>query len=423
MAFRQTLALIMLIGFISASYADCIGYLDSFDVRVLDGKLRPIQNASITVRFDRGATFGEQYFTTQPKLTDSSGKVHFDIANQGTLSRKIDCNIEINATAGGELRTVIVKANEHGPVVDIQLNSTYPLDFYVRDQLRAPLGNASVTVGNKSGKTDSAGKIRFYFKTGDYNYLASYQNAQQSGTLTVSNDTEFEVLFPHYRISISVKDDNGAPLPATLMIFNDSFEMQGGTYENERTFGESIPYSVDYKGIIKEGVLYPATEPIADLTFDIHAPLIGQITPTTVNSRPRLTVMASDPGQYASGLDVSSMKVRYKIEPSDDSTPWSTATTFTAGKNTFNSEFPELPKNSIVRFMVEVKDKAGNRADLEGKFSTFAEQNPSNNTTNQSNPQPGGQPEQGIPLLYIIVGIIVLVLGVYMVIRMKSKVG
>ncbi|MCI0530809.1 MAG: hypothetical protein L0Y74_02510, partial [candidate division Zixibacteria bacterium] len=380
------LAVFILLGFTTGAFAQCIGYLDSFDVRVLDGQLRPVEGALVTVKFDRGASFGDQYFTTAPKATDASGKVHFDIANQGTLTRPIDCKIVINGTAGGETKIVTVEANKHGPIVDVHLGDVYPVRFFVRDQLKAPIPNASVTLGNKSGKTDQFGSVKFFFKTGIYDYLASYQNAQQAGQVNVSNDTEFEVLFPYYKVSISVKDDNGQPLAAKLTIFNQSFEMQNGLYVNEKTFGDAVPYSVDYQGIVTDDIIYPASDPVVELTYDIHAPLFGEIKSEIVSGRPRLTIVASDPGQYASGLNVSSIKVRYKIGAADDSTPWSTAVTFTAGKDKFNSEFPELPKNSIVTFAIEIKDKAGNRADIQGKFSTFAENQ--TNTTNQTNTQP-----------------------------------
>ena len=420
---RAFLALFLLLAFIPAAYAqDCVGYNDSFDVRVLDAKYRPIEGAVVTVKFDRGATFGEQYFITPPKLTSANGIVHFDISNQGTLARTIDCRITINGSMGGELKTVVVEANEHGPVVDVWLNHTYPLNFYVRDQLRAPLSNASVTVGNVSLKTDANGKARFYFNTSNYSYLASYSEASQSGILEVKDDTDFEVLFAHYKIRIEVKDDNGDPLPATLTILGQTFEMTDGVFENDRVFGEAIPYSIDYKGVSKEDVIYPATDPIAEIFFDIHSPVFLDIKSETFNNRPRLTISVSDPGPFASGVDVSSVKVQYRMEPADASAPWSGAVTFTAGLNKFNAEFPELPANRIISFRIEMKDKAGNRADIDGKFTTLSEGPVNNtNTTNQTNTQNGGTTEQGIPLIYIIGGVIVAILAIYLVFRMKSK--
>jgi hypothetical protein len=71
--------------------------------------------------------------------------------------------------------------------------------------------------------------------------------------------------------------------------------------------------------------------------------------------------------------------------------------------------------------MVKIKDKAGNRADVDGKFSTYVAPPPKNVTENQTTTQPTQPEGQGIPLLDIVGGVIILVLAVYLVIHMKSK--
>ncbi|MEW6035757.1 MAG: hypothetical protein AB1529_04035 [Candidatus Micrarchaeota archaeon] len=422
---RFALSFLILLIFIAPAQAACIGYNDTFDVRVLDGSLKPVEGAAITVKYDRGSTFGEQYFTTPMKYTDASGKVHYDIFNQGTLARKIDCNIEINATAGGASKKMTVVANEHGPVVDVILNDVYLMRFYVRDQLRAPLQNATVTIGALSNRTDKDGMVKYYLKKGVHQYFASYQTASQPGSLNVTNETAFEIIFTYYKVGIDISDDAGKPIDASITILNETALMEGGHYGNDRLFGEMVPYTIDYRGIVTEDVLYPASEPIVQLRYDLNAPLIKGITPDYSGGRFKLHIEATDPNQYASGLDVSSVKVQYKIEPSDASTPWSSAVVFTAGRSNFTADFPELPPNKLVSFRVELKDKTGNRAEQEGKFSTFATGpgpgNQTNNTQNQTNTQPPPQQEQGIPLIYIIGGVIVLILGVYLVFRIKSK--
>jgi hypothetical protein len=71
-----------------------------------------------------------------------------------------------------------------------------------------------------------------------------------------------------------------------------------------------------------------------------------------------------------------------------------------------------------------MNDKAGNKASIDGKFSTLAGQSePVNNTQNQTNAQPTAEQEQGIPLLYIFAGAIVVLLAVYVVFRIKSQGG
>lgn len=401
--------------------ADCIGYHDAFYVRVLDGNKRPVIGAEVTVKYDRGLSFGDKYFTTPVKATDSNGQVYYDIYNGGTTTRTIDCKIEINATGGGSKKTISIDAMKHGPTVDVILDDVFQMRFYVRNQFKAPLPNASVNVGNYSGETDSNGLFYRQMKRGRYEYFASFMDASQAGSLNVSNDTEYEVIFTHYRISLDVTDDAGKPLACELQILNKTFDLPDGHFENEKTFGEFIPYTVTYRGIKSEDAVMPATEPIVYVRYDVNSPLFGNITPDVVNNRYKLNIEVWDPNQYASGLDVSTIKMAYKLEPSDATTPWSNAIVYTTGRNKFTADFPELPANGIVKFRAEVKDKAGNRAEKEGKFSTFGINPEPNETQNETNPQPEPQQEQGIPLIYILGGGILLLLGVYLVFRMKTK--
>ncbi len=417
MNFRYAILLLLLSQF---AFADCVGYTDEFDVRVLDGNLKPVQNADVWIKFDRGTLFGEQYFTTEPRKSDAQGLVHFKILNQGTTTRDIDCDIDIGASAGGSSNKTEVEANIHGPIVDIKLD-IYAVKFYVRDQLNAPIENASVTIGNNSGKTNQYGYVKYVYKKGTYDYFASYQIASQAGTLDVDEDVEFAVIFPWYKISLDVTDDYGEPLPATLNILNSSFVLTNGHFENNRSYNDIIDYKVSYKGIEKSGTIDATKTPSVDLVLDIHAPLFGSIASETTGMRPKLNIPISDPGDYPSGLDIQTLKVNYRLEPADATTPWNNALVFTTGFNSFAAEFPELPSNSIIQFRIEAKDKAGNKATVDGKFSTLTGTTETNVTQNQTNPQETVEDGQGIPLWVILVGVIVVILAVYLVIRSKSS--
>jgi len=421
MNLRYAVLLLIVLELAPIVFADCVGYHDAFYVRVLDGNKRPISDAVITVKYDRGLSFGEKYFTTPPKTTNSTGQIYYDLYNGGTTTRTIDCKIEINVSGGGSSKKEVIEANKHGPTVDVILGDVYQFRFYVRDQFKAPLPNSTVNVGNYSGDTDANGMFYKQLKTGKYSYFASFMDASQAGTLNVTNDTEFEVIFPHYKITLDVTDDAANPLPCTLEIFNKTFDLADGHFENEKTFGESVPYIVNYRGIKSEGTILPAAEPIVYVRYDINSPYFGNVTSDVVNNRFKINIEVWDPNQYASGLDVSTMKMYYKLEPSDATTPWSNAVVYTTGRNKFTADFPELPADSIVKFRAEVKDKAGNRAEKEGKFSTFAIVPPQNGTGNQTNPPPEPPQEQGIPLIYILGGGILLLLAVYLVFRMKTK--
>jgi len=162
------------------------------------------------------------------------------------------------------------------------------------------------------------------------------------------------------------------------------------------------------------------------MVYDVHAPLFGDITPQTTNNWTKLMIEASDPGEFASGVNVSSIRVTYRLEPAEPTDPWNTAVTFSTGYNTFAAEFPELPPDSIVNFRIEIKDKEGNRADIDGKFTTFTGdddavdgEGPVDDTQNQTNAQVTEPEMQEIPPFYIVGGAILMILIVYMVIRLK----
>lgn len=410
---------------VEPNQANCTGgYNDSFDVRVLDARLRPVQDAEVTVTFDRGQTFGPQYFTTSPRHTDSNGILHYELINGGTNTRDIDCSIVINASVAEESNTTTVFGSEHGTPVDVVLGSLYPLRFYVKDEFGKPLPNATVTIDNLSRTTGMDGLASFFLSVGDYSYLASYLDGSQAGQLNISDDTITEAVLRAYNVTVEVTDDFGSPLPATLSIFNRTFQLENGTFRYTKTFGSHIPYRTEYRGIIKEGTLVPSENPNARVVYDTHAPLFGGMRPEVNGNRYQLVIPVSDPGSDPSGVDFQSIRVTYRVEPADQTTPWETAVTFTSGSATVTAEFPNLPQNSIVSFKAEMSDNAGNRASIDGKFSTLGGQtSPVNNTQNQTNAQPEGGQEQGIPLLYIFVGAIVMLLIVYVVFHIKSQGG
>ena len=418
MDFRYFVLLLLLV---SVAYADCTGYNDTFQVRVLDAKGRPIPGAAVTVTFDRGAMGGPQYFTTPVKYTDQNGLLQEGIFNQGTTDRTIDCNIVINATQSGVMESATVVANVHGQYVDVDFSDVYPITFFVRDQLGYPIEKASVTIENQTQLTKQDGSSDFFMPYGNHSFFASYLDAYDAGTIPVIDDTVYVENFTYYTVEVLVRDDFGDPLPATLTIFNQTFQMDNGSFTSGKTFGEAVPYSVDYKGIVTTDTIYPATNPNVVITYDIHSPTISDINASTFEGTPRLTMSIVDPGQSPSGIDFSSIKVRYRLEPADESTPWDSAVAYTTGRNQVTAEFPDLPSDRVVTFVVDAQDKAGNKAEVQGKFTTMPAQAQSNTTQNQTKTQNPPAQSQGLPLLYIILGVIVVVLAVYIVFRMKSK--
>jgi hypothetical protein len=414
--------LFLLLAQLAYSATTCIGYEESFDVRVLDGMGRAVEGAAVNVTFDRGASFGDKYFTTDIRYTDDKGKVHFDINNQGTTTRKIDCDIDIEVSAAGSTKIETIVVDKHGPIVDVRLSDVFICRVYVKDHLGAGIPNATVTVRDQKNLTNGKGFVRHYLKTGNHDYLATYLEAKESGQIEVTDDdVDFVVTFPYYSVEIDVMDDNGVPLDALVTMYNETFQLQNGHFENNRSFGKNINYEIDYKGLKTNGIIMPELDPKVQVVYDIHAPSFDDIISQTVEDRATLTLEVSDPGLHPSGVDVTSILVKYRMEPADPTTPWNTAVVFPTGYNTFTAEISDLPEDAVVQFNAEIKDKDGNRATIDGKFSTLAVEQPVNVTQNQTKPPIEEETSQEIPLFSIVIGAIVLISIVYLGIRIKSR--
>jgi len=414
---RHLFITLLLFAFLAhTAFADCVGYYEEFDVRVLDGKIRPVEGALVQVKFDRGTSFGEQYFTTQPTPTDAEGKVHMKISNQGTDTHEIDCRIYINASAGGLTAKKTITVGEHGPIVDLTLD-VYNLNIYVRNQEREAVANATITINGESKITDSNGYAKFHSKTGEVHYLASYLKGKKSGAIPVSDDTTYEITLPQYHVTIDVMDDKGQALYSVLEIFGESYELEDGHYETDEVFGEEVDVLVRYAGVERELTIIPAEENEVAVVFDTHPPVIEIREQTSVGGRPRLTMSIADPGQYASGVNPQSISVSYRII---GETGWAGATTYVSGTDSYTVDFPELQKGKIIEFRIEIRDEQGNTALQTGRFATVEEPR-DNITENGEKPQENGEGGQEIPLFYIVIGVILIILVLYIVKYLKSK--
>ncbi len=414
----QYLLLFLLLLPISAA-ADCIGYVDEFDVIVTDSGLRAIEGAGVQVTYDRGSSFGEIYYTTPVQYTGKDGKLHFLLRNQGTNTREIDCEIAITASDSGVEETVTITANIHADLIMVQL-PLYQLRVRVHDQYDSPLENASVSIEGVTKKTNGDGRAFFYVPEGEYSYLVNYLTGKNSGNVVVANDESFEVQIAFNPIYVDVVDDTGTPLESTLMILNDTFELPEGHFEYDKVFGEEIDYTIVHSGVEKTGVIYPESERQTMVVYDTHPPVFGTIETAGNGGLTRLSIQVTDEGKYASGLDHSTITVSYKLMPTDSGTPWSSATTFASSVDTFMADFPELPENSIVMFRAEAKDNEGNKATIDGRFSPYVEPPPDNGDGNGDGTQENGGEEQEIPFLYIVGGAFIVFLVVFFVIRIKS---
>jgi len=428
MNFRYLLFFIILAAPVFCADTSCgTAYHDTLNVRVLDGNYRPVPGASVFIHYQYSGTSGpggSTYYTAGPVITNSSGIARIEVNNVEAVESSLDCAIDINATIGGTTNTTGIIAKSHPDPVDVRLDA-YPASISLREASGNPIQGASVTIRNVSEATDQNGYVLFYLPAGNYDYLASFLDGKQPGSFTVSDDTQFAITLRSYSIGVEAMDDQGRPLNATL-IFADRTVQLGpdGRFSNPKTFGTAIQFNAVYAGVTKAMVIYPEIRNDTRVVFDFTAPTIQGITQSEASGKMRLTVRVSDENLYASGIDPASFSVTYLQEPSPGTTQWNKATTFVQKKDVFVADFPEFGPNTLVQFRVEVSDMDGNKAVQEGHFLIPAPPPPPANTTNGTGTQqPPPQPGEGLPVVYIAGGVVLILVIYFMFSRLKGGGG
>jgi hypothetical protein len=410
-------------------YAKCgINFNDSFDVKVIDAKMRPVEGAWLTVRYQYSKTFGNKYTLTNPGQTNSNGIRHYTIQNQEPNVDNLDCKIVVYGLMDQSINATTIVARSHSDPVIVYLPDIYAVTMIALDGNGKPMQGVIISVDDNASKTtDSAGTAKFWLSSRNASYIASYLKAKVTGNLDIVNDTMYILLFKSYSVTIYLVDDTGKPLNGTLTFMGKKSQLgsDGMFYYNE-SWGNTIQYTAEYKGVVKTGTMQLDNKNTETVAFDINPPTITSVEQQVVNDIPRLAITIVDSGLYASKVDPSSIVVRYNTGGNAVS-DWSNARVYTYGKDTWIAEFPQLQPNTIVSFRIEAKDYSGNKATIDGKFVSKDSGTPNPNVTinNNTNSNDGNtqKNEAGIPILYIAGGIIAAFIIIFLVFRIKTGSG
>jgi hypothetical protein len=149
--------------------------------------------------------------------------------------------------------------------------------------------------------------------------------------------------------------------------------------------------------------------------FDYSSPQIGQVKTVSVGAITKLVVPVTDPGQFASGIATKGVQIRYKLSEQDS---WRSASVYLSGKDTYVAEIPSPGEDKIVRFLIDAQDNDGNTATLEGQYVYQKPAQPLQNQSSGNEVNPPSQSE-GIPLLFVVAGFIILIVVIYAIYRFK----
>ena len=416
MSVRLLLAFLLISGFLFS--VSCIGVTDNITIRALDAKYRPIEGALVNLTYDLGNLgIGGKYTTTNNFATNSSGEKYFviTILNKTIHEEKVDCKITAKGAIGGGSGSVDYQIIVHPRRVDLHIN-VYPVDFLVKNQNGISTPNASITVGEITKTTGSNGKARFYVIPGKYDYFASYSGAKRADTLTITGDTYNEIEFGKHSFTLKVYDDLGNLVSANVTVEDKTTEIDG-TYHKDEIIGDSLSVQIVHEGIEIDNVYDLQKETEDKVVFDSHAPNFVSYSPGFSNGIPQIVFELKDSGIYASGVNPQTLEVVYRIPSQDNTLPWNRAIVFATAKEKYTAQFPNVENGKLVMFKASVKDRTGNIATLDGKFQV------SDNTENNTDTHNNIEPEQGIPLIYIVVGVLIVFLAIFIGFRTLTKTG
>ncbi len=390
-----------------------LSYYDVINVRALDAYLRPVQNAFASVRYQVDKSTGKGFFTTPKKPTGESGNVSFFIRNQEAIPSNLDCNVYVFLTFQGANYSKKVIAQSHPSFIDFNLDA-YILRVLVVDEHNSAINGATVFV-NDLNQTTSNGMTEFKVLKGNTRIFVKYLEGKAEDTIDVKNDSTFTVQLVFYKLKINVLDDRGNPLDARVTIDDSDYQASNGELSFGKFVGQYHTAVVEYGGKQKTLDLDLAENSEYDAYFDSGAPRIENVNVVEENGKLKVVVIADDPGKYPSGLPSSAASLRY-VTPDGGSKKISF---YQSKPSEFVAEIPVASGMSEISFTIEIRDKENNKAIAEGLHKLSP--NSQNASSSDSGQAGNNTPSDGIPLHYIVGGIIILLVVFYAVYRLKFK--
>lgn len=410
---KKIIVVLVLFSLISFSFAmDCDPkWTDEVDVRVLDAKNRPLQNASVTLTYQIDETTSKGYVTTDPMLTDEEGKIHKKVQNLEQDATEVDCDIVINVEYGGKTAQETVFAGYHATLIDINLD-VYTVAITVLDQDGTRLENALISVDLLESHTNSNGVGYLRVGSGEKTLFVTYSGAVREYTFTVEDDMDYEVSFYVTDLILTVLDDQGNPLEATATFGVTEYEASNGVITIPSVGISDPEVLVSYQGREKYPELDLDRENEYLVVFDFNSPEVTSVKEQHTDQLTTLLVTIDDVGIHPSGIDPTSFSVRFDAGPG-----WSDAQSYPKGGNLYAAELGPIPSNTLVYFEIYVEDNDGNGITQPGQIS-IVDVPVNGNGGNQANGDNGTNGDNGfdfVGLLLPIIGLIVVIAIIYFI--------
>ncbi len=345
-----------------------VGYYDVVVVQVLDGKLRPVQNAKVTVTYQLNYVKG--YVTTREFLTNINGNAVIPISNTEESDRLRKEDFTVNVEYASESTSERYYVHRHENVIQLQLR-VYNAEIRVVDEGGRSL-DASVIVGNYGDRTGADGYAFFRVPHGEQEIIVRYGAVEERTEVDVTDDFARTFTIPIDLLRMRVVDQYGNPLRAEVEVRGKrkATDAQGyvqfGKLENV-----NVEYYVEYQEKKKNGTVNAHAQDVFYVSFDKVAPKISNVSITSSEEGIGIvTVQVRDRGDYASGLGGGSLVLEYSVNGTD----MGEIIMYRAGYNEYQAEIPEQASGSEIKYTVYAEDLEGNMNHISGTYTIEDEQ-------------------------------------------------
>ncbi len=399
-------------------------FFDTLNIRVLDTKLRPIEGASVTVTYQLDKSTSKGYFTTPPRLTSKDGNITITIRNLEQFQSQVDCDIIVDATLDGKSLSKTITAENHPIFIDFKMD-VFTLRVLVVDERNSAITGAEVFVNNRN-KTTEFGIADFKVFSGKSRVFVKYLGGKDETEVDVTDDLTTTVQLIFFKLKIYTSDENEDPLNTKITIDDKTYDVSG-ELNLDKIIGQYHTATINYQGREKTIDLDLAENTEYSTNFDVSSPKIKKVDVFEEGNKIRVVVITEDEGKFASGVAASDVSVRYISETGGTKK----IAVYQNKPNQFTAEIPIPSGFNEISFTVDVKDREGNSVSAEGLHKLGGSggttngggtgpdfPNPKNETGGEDRPPSS---DQGLPLHYIIGGIIILVVVFYAVYRLKFK--
>ncbi|MBD3398033.1 hypothetical protein GF412_02560 [Candidatus Micrarchaeota archaeon] len=395
----------------SVSWACEAGFVDTLNIKVIDHKYRPIEDAKVTVTYQKDRTTGKGYVTTNPQYTGADGKVEETIRNSEVFEDRVECGVTITAEYDGVVVEREIEAQSHSAELQLRFEEAYLLNLKVVDRYGSPIAGTQIRVNEMYRNTSSSGFVAIIVNKGDVDVAVPYLSGVISEEIQVEEDTTYTLQARVYPLNLQVVDDQGDPLVADIIVEDEEYE--GSEVEIEEIALQSPYVKVVYGSLEKTPEIDLASETDYIVSFDLTPPEITNVEVERDEDELRIRFFVYDHGAYATGADLDETTVSYTVGGvTEYAVPY-------VESGSYIVDMPVPDENSLLRFTITTYDMEGNMQTVNGQYlvTPGEEEEEDGEPIEEEETGEGGQPPTGAEdnTLFIVIGAVVVLVLAYAV--------